>query len=103
MRTNLIKVRAHRRRPGSGLLPVRQGEHTPHLQRAAVQAAGPREPDHSELDCGHGRVIRRSIWVAEAAGLDFPGAARVARIRRDGYDCDGQLVSKEVVHAASTT
>jgi predicted transposase YbfD/YdcC len=78
---------------------------TPHLQRAAfdaVQATGPREPDHSELDYGHGRVTRRSIWVAGAAGLDFPGAARVARIRRDGYDRDGQPVTKEIVHAVTS-
>jgi predicted transposase YbfD/YdcC len=78
---------------------------TPHLQRAAfdaIQATGPREPDHAELDYGHGRVTRRSIWVAGAAGLDFPRAARVARIRRDGYDRDGQLVTKEIVHAVTS-
>jgi predicted transposase YbfD/YdcC len=78
---------------------------TPHLQRAAfnaIQAGCPREPDHTELDYGHGRTIRRSIWVTAAAGLDFPCAAQVARIRRDGYDRDGQLISKEIVHAVTS-
>jgi predicted transposase YbfD/YdcC len=77
----------------------------PSLQRTifgAFQQEGPREPDHAELDRSHGRVIRRSIWVAEAAGLDFPRAARIARIRRDGYDRDGQLTSKEIVHAVTS-
>jgi predicted transposase YbfD/YdcC len=77
----------------------------PSLQRAiydAVQHSGPREPDHAELDYGHGRIIRRSIWVTGAAGLDFPRATRVARIRRDGYDITGTLISREIVHAVTS-
>ena len=41
------------------------------LQRAvfdAIQADCPRDPDHAELDYGHGRIIRRSLWVTGAAG-----------------------------------
>ena len=63
----------------------------PSLQRAvydAIQQDGPRDPDHTELDYGHGRIIRRSIWVTDADGIDFPHVTRVARIRRDGYDID---------------
>jgi predicted transposase YbfD/YdcC len=77
----------------------------PSLQRAvfdAIQEQGPREPDHTELDRGHGRIIRRSIWVADAAGIDFPHVSRVARIRRDRYDTDGALISKEIVHAVTS-
>ena len=77
----------------------------PGLQRAvydAIQAGGPREPDHTELDYGHGRIIRRSIWVTGAAGLDFPHAAQLIRIRRDGYDVTGAPVSKEIVHAITS-
>jgi predicted transposase YbfD/YdcC len=77
----------------------------PKLQRAvfdAIQAGCPRDPDHTELDRGHGRVIRRSIWAADAGSIDFPHARQVARIRRDGYDAGGALISKEVVHAVTS-
>jgi predicted transposase YbfD/YdcC len=77
----------------------------PKLRRAifdAIQAGGPREPDHTELDRGHGRTVRRSIWVTGADGIDFPHASRIARIRRDRYDTDGQLISKEIVHAVTS-
>ncbi|HEX3963233.1 MAG TPA: ISAs1 family transposase [Trebonia sp.] len=77
----------------------------PKLQRAAfdaVQRDCPRDPDHTELDRGHGRVIRRSLWVTGAGDIDFPHVSRVARIRRDGYDADGTLISKEIVHAVTS-
>jgi predicted transposase YbfD/YdcC len=77
----------------------------PKLQRAvfgAVQAGCPRDPDYTELDYGHGRIIRRSLWVAGAGDIDFPHISRVARIRRDGYDASGALISKEVVHAVTS-
>jgi hypothetical protein len=79
---------------------------TPSLQRAAfdaIQASGAgRAPDYTELDRSHGRVTRRSVWVAGAGGIDFPHVSRVARIRRDRYDTDGQLISKEIVHAVTS-
>ena len=77
----------------------------PKLQRAvfeAIQAGCPRDPDHTELDYGHGRIIRRSLWVTTAGDIDFPHVTRVARIRRDGYDASGALISKEVVHAVTS-
>jgi predicted transposase YbfD/YdcC len=77
----------------------------PSLQRAvfdAIQEQGPRDPDHTGLDRSHGRAVRRSIWVADAAGIDFPHASRIARIRRDRYDADGQLISKEIIHAVTS-
>jgi predicted transposase YbfD/YdcC len=75
------------------------------LQRAvfdAVQRDCPRDPDYTELDCGHGRIIRRSLWVTSAGNIDFPHVSRVARIRRDGYDASGTLISKEIVHAVTS-
>jgi predicted transposase YbfD/YdcC len=79
---------------------------SPSLQRAcfdAIQAGGEgRAPDHAELDRSHGRIIRRSIWVADAGHIDFPQVKRIARIRRDRYDADGALVSKEIVHAVTS-
>jgi len=77
----------------------------PGLQRAiydAIQQDCAREPDHAELDYGHGRIIKRSIWVTGAGDLDFPHAAQVLRIRRDGYDATGTLISKEIVHAVTS-
>jgi predicted transposase YbfD/YdcC len=77
----------------------------PGVQRAVfdlIQAAGRKAPDHVELDYRHGRVIKRSLWVTGAGGLDFPQVTRVARIRRDRYDITGALISKEIVHAVTT-
>jgi predicted transposase YbfD/YdcC len=77
----------------------------PRLQRAvsdAVQAGCPRDPDHTELDYGHGRIIRRSLWLTSAGNIDFPHVRQAARIRRDGYDASGALISKEIVHAVTS-
>ena len=77
----------------------------PSLQKAifdAIQDDGPRDPGHTELDYGHGRIIKRSIWVTSAGGIDFPHASQVARIRRDRYGIDGALISKEIVHAITS-
>ena len=68
----------------------------------AIQARCPREPDHVETDYGHGRIIRRSLWVTDAADLDFPHVSQAARIRRDGYDLTGAHISKEIVHAVTS-
>jgi hypothetical protein len=51
------------------------------------------EPDYADLDCSHGRIILRSIWVTNAAGIDFPHADQVYRIRRDAYDITGTYLS----------
>jgi predicted transposase YbfD/YdcC len=77
----------------------------PSLQRAvfdAIQEQGPGDPDHSELDRSHGRAVRRSVWVADAGGAGFPHVSRVVRIRRGRCDADGQLISKEIVHAVTS-
>lgn len=77
----------------------------PGVQRAVfdlIQAAARKAPDHVELDYGHGRIIKRSLWVTDAGDLDFPQVTRVARIRRDRYDITGALISKEVVHAVTS-
>jgi len=77
----------------------------PGLQKAAfgaIQAGGPRDPDWTEPGRSHGRAVRRSLWAADAVGIDFPQARQVARIRRDRYDPDGQLIGKEVVHALTS-
>jgi predicted transposase YbfD/YdcC len=40
--------------------------------------------------------------VAGAQGIEFPGAVRVFRIRRQPYDLSGQRLSKEVVHGVTS-
>ena len=47
------------------------------------------QPDHVELDYGHGRIIKRSLWVTDAGDIDVSHADQVVRIRRDGYDITG--------------
>lgn len=77
----------------------------PGVQRTVfdlIQAAGKDAPDHAEADYGHGRIIRRSLWVTDASDLDFPHASQAVRIRRDRYDLDGTLISKEIVHAVTS-
>ena len=69
----------------------------PGVQRAVfdlIQAGGREAPDHVEMDDGHGRIIKRSLWVTDAGDLDFPRVTRVARIRRDRYDINGALIAR---------
>lgn len=76
----------------------------PELQRAvfgAIQRDCPR--DYTELDRGHGRIIRRPLRAAGAGdGIAFPPARQVARTRRDRYDASGALISKEIMHAITS-
>lgn len=77
----------------------------PGVQRAcydAIQADCPREADHVDIDYGHGRIIKRSLWVTDAADIDFPHATRAVRIHRDSYDTSGALISEEIVHAVTS-
>jgi predicted transposase YbfD/YdcC len=77
----------------------------PGLQRAIydkVSADCGAKPDYLGTDRGHGRTVRRSIWVTAADGIDFPHAAQVMRIRRDTYDLDGTALAKEIVHGITT-
>jgi predicted transposase YbfD/YdcC len=77
----------------------------PGLQRGIydkVTADCPAEPAHVELDCSHGRIVKRSIWVTGAEGIDFPHADQVYRIRRDTYDITGTALAKEIVHGITS-
>jgi predicted transposase YbfD/YdcC len=77
----------------------------PGLQRAiydTINASCQAAPDHVSIDYSHGRIIKRSIWAADADGIDFPHAAQVMRIRRDACDLTGAAISKEVVHAITS-
>jgi predicted transposase YbfD/YdcC len=77
----------------------------PKLRYSAAAAIGkdwPRDPDHTELDESHGRIIRRSLWVTDADGIDFPQVSQAVRIRRDHYGRDGALITRETVHAVTS-
>jgi predicted transposase YbfD/YdcC len=69
---------------------------------AALPDAAPGSEHHVETDRSKGRIVRRSIWIAPATGVDFPGAAQVFRIRRDTFDATGNRLSKEVVHGVTS-
>ncbi|EWM19117.1 transposase [Kutzneria sp. 744] len=69
---------------------------------AVLPPAAPGSEHHVTDDRGHGRVVRRAIWVAPADGVDFPGVAQVFRIRRDTFDHLGRRLSKEVVHGVTS-
>ena len=56
----------------------------------------------SAVEQRDGDTIRRSIWIADADGVDFPEAARVFRLLRERFDPFGQRVAKEVVHGVTS-
>ncbi len=69
---------------------------------AKITAACGAGPDHVAVDYGHGRIVKRSIWVTSADGIEFPHASQVLRIRRDTYALDGTALAKEIVHGITT-
>ena len=69
---------------------------------AKITAACGAGPDHVAVDYGHGRIVKRSIWVTSADGIEFPHAAQVLRIRRDTYGLDGTALAREIVHGITT-
>jgi predicted transposase YbfD/YdcC len=43
----------------------------------------------------HGRISHWSTWITDAEGINFPHARQIGCIRREIFDLDGQLASKE--------
>jgi len=60
------------------------------------------EASWAEEGKGHGRRERRGIRTAPAAGVDWPGAAQVMRIRRDTGPTAGHWTSKEVAYGITS-
>lgn len=58
--------------------------------------------NHLDIDHRRGQVVHRQVRSTDAAGIDFPGAAQVFRIRRDVFDLSGQRISKEIVHGITS-
>lgn len=91
------------RRGGHYVLTVKGNQPTLLDQVAGVlPPAAPGSEHHVTEDRIKGRVVRRAIWVTSAAGVEFPGAAQVFRIRRDTFDHLGNRLSKEVVHGVTS-
>jgi predicted transposase YbfD/YdcC len=57
---------------------------------------------HTDEQITGGRRVVREIWVADAEGIDFPGAKQVFRIRRITYDLAGHRLAKDIVHAITS-
>ena len=64
--------------------------------------AGFAEASWAEEGKGHGRKERRAIRTAPAAGIDWPGAAQVLRIRRDTGPTPGHWTTKEVAYGITS-
>jgi hypothetical protein len=62
--------------------------------------AGSAHHRHEQI-IGSRRVVRE-IWTADAAGIDFPSAKQVFRIRRSVYDLSGHRISKDIVHGITS-
>lgn len=58
--------------------------------------------DWVQEECRDGDTIRRSMWIVDAVGVDFPGVVRVFRLLRERFDAFGQRVGKEVVHGVTS-
>ena len=84
---------------GAGYVMTVKGNQ-PGLLAACITQIENAAPDRtSTRNRGHGRTEQRTITIADAVGIDFPGAAQVFRIIRHTGGLDGQRTGKEVVHA----
>ena len=59
-------------------------------------------PTTSRTARGHGRRVRRAVWLVPADGIWLPGAEEVFRIRREARDTCSRLVSKGIVHGVTS-
>lgn len=89
-------------RDGDYVLTVK-GNQPSLLEAIAAKLFASNDPAHHlDVDRSHGRVVHRQIWTTNAAGIDFPGAAQIFRVRRDVFDHTGQRISKEIVHGITS-
>ncbi|HUN37153.1 MAG TPA: ISAs1 family transposase [Trebonia sp.] len=92
-------------RAGHYIMVVKANQPTLLAQAAAALAGTDdqfKDSSWAEEGKGHGRRERRSIRTAPAAGIDWPGAAQVMRIRRDAGPTHGHWTSKEVAYAITS-
>lgn len=92
-------------RAGDYLLPVKGN--TPSLQtqvRTALAGINTltTPADHIQEEHIRGQIYRRSLWLADATDIEFPGAAQAFLLRRDVYDLDGAHRRKQIVHGITS-
>lgn len=71
----------------------------PTLQRSVFDKVLPLlsgQPHDIMEDRSRGRIKRWSCWIADADGIDFPGASQAAIILREVFEVSGDRVSKEI-------
>lgn len=84
-------------KPGWDYLMTVKGNQ-PGLQKRTAEKILPltREvPHHVTEEHSRGRIKRRSCWITDAEGIEFPHAAQVACIRRQVFEISGDCISKE--------
>jgi predicted transposase YbfD/YdcC len=91
---------------GGDYLLVLKANQASLLQQVAPLLAGPdadwAEHRHDSTDRGHGRTEERSLRVAPATGITFPGAAQIFRTVRYTGGLDGQRTGKQVVYGITS-
>jgi predicted transposase YbfD/YdcC len=84
-------------KPGWDYLMTVKGNQ-PSLQREVFDKVLPLltgAPHHVTEEHDRGRIRRRSCWIADAEGIDFPHARQAAFIRREIFEISGDRISKE--------
>jgi len=92
-------------RDAAYLLPVKGN--TPTLQaQVAAALTGintlTTPADHIAEEHVRGQIYRRSLWLADATGVAFPGAAQAYLIRRDVFDLNGIRRRKQIIHGITS-
>ena len=92
-------------RHGDYLLPIKGN--TPTLQaqvRAALAGINTLHTPAGHITEEHtrGQIFRRSIWLADATDIPFPGAAQAYLLRRDVFDLDGTRRRKQIIHGMTS-
>ncbi len=87
-------------------LMIAKGNQPSLLQAVAQALAGPdtgyADASWAEEGNGHGRREKRSIRTAPAAGIDWPHAAQVLRIRRDSGPTRGPWEHKQIAYGITS-
>jgi predicted transposase YbfD/YdcC len=84
-------------KPGWDYLMTVKGNQ-PSLQRAVFGKILPlliEDPHHVMEEHDRGQIKRRSCWITDAEGIDFPHARQAAIIRREIFEITGDRISKE--------